>query len=55
MVWLWEAPYHHCDNIFIEHLKKLALDSAQNTSNPSLWLRYVDDTFVIWPHGLTQL
>ena len=22
---------------------------------PSLWLRYVDDTFVIWPHGEQNL
>ena len=22
---------------------------------PSLWLRYVDDTFVIWPHGEQEL
>jgi hypothetical protein len=23
----------------------------QNTNKPSLWLWYVDDTFVVWPHG----
>ena len=22
---------------------------------PSLWLRYVDDTFVIWKHGTVRL
>jgi hypothetical protein len=32
-------------NIFMEHFEKLALDSAQY--KPSLWLRYVDDTFVV--------
>jgi hypothetical protein len=34
-------------NIFMEHFKKLALDSAP-------WLRYID-IFVIWPHGLERL
>jgi hypothetical protein len=38
----------------MDHLKKkLALDSAQY--KPSLWLRYVDDTFVVWPHGLDRV
>jgi hypothetical protein len=36
-------------NIFMEHFEKLALDSAQY--KPSLWFRYVDDTFVVRPHG----
>jgi hypothetical protein len=40
-------------NIYMEHFEKLALDSAQN--KPSLWLRYVDDTFVILPHGADGL
>jgi hypothetical protein len=33
----------------LEHFEKLALDSAQR--KPELWLWYVDDTFVVWPHG----
>jgi hypothetical protein len=33
----------------MEHFEKLALDSAQH--KPPLWLQYVDDTFVVWPHG----
>jgi hypothetical protein len=37
----------------MEHFEKLALDSAQH--KPSLCLRYVDDTFVIWPHGADEL
>jgi hypothetical protein len=37
----------------MEYLEELALDSAQY--KPSLWLRYVDDTFVDWPHGPEQL
>jgi hypothetical protein len=36
-------------NIFMEHFEKLALDSAQY--KPLLWLRYIDDMFVVWPHG----
>jgi hypothetical protein len=35
--------------IFMEHFEKLALDSAQH--KPSLWFRYFDDTFVVWPHN----
>ena len=37
-------------NICIE---KLALDTSP--LQPKLWLRYVDDTFVIWPHGEVAL
>jgi hypothetical protein len=40
-------------NIYMEHFEKLALDSAQH--KPSLWLRYIDDTFVVWRHGPDQL
>jgi hypothetical protein len=36
-------------NIFIEHFEKLALDLAQR--KPWLWLRYSDDSFVVWPKG----
>jgi hypothetical protein len=36
-------------NVYMEHFENLALDSAQHKS--SLWLRYVDDTLVFWPHG----
>jgi hypothetical protein len=39
-------------NIFMEHFEKLALDLAQYKS--SLWLWYVDDTFMVWPHGQLQ-
>jgi hypothetical protein len=37
----------------MEHFEELALDAAPY--KPSLWLWYVDDTFVIWPHGTNQL
>jgi hypothetical protein len=40
-------------NIYVEHFEKLALDSAQR--KPSLWLRYVDDTFGVCPHGPERL
>jgi hypothetical protein len=40
-------------NIFTEHFKKLALVSAQH--KPSLWLRYVEDTFLVWPHDPEHL
>jgi hypothetical protein len=40
-------------NIYMEHFEKLALKTAVH--RPSLWLQYVDDTFVIWPHGPDRL
>jgi hypothetical protein len=41
-----------CD-FYMVHFEKLALDSA--LLKPSCWYRYVDDTFVIWPHGSNTL
>ena len=35
-------------NIYMEHFETEALKSAP--LEPSLWLRYVDDTFVLWQH-----
>ncbi len=40
-------------NIFMEHLEERALESA--SKKPSLWLRYVDDTFTLWPHNQDSL
>jgi hypothetical protein len=40
-------------NIYTQHFEKLALDSAQHKQ--LLWLYYVHDTFVIWPHDAEGL
>jgi hypothetical protein len=40
-------------NIFMEHFEELALESVQY--KPSLWLWYIGETFVVWPHGKQQL
>ena len=40
-------------NIFMEGFEQEALNTAAD--QPSLWVRFVDDTFVIWPHGLDKL
>jgi hypothetical protein len=36
-------------NIFMEHFEKIPLDTADYIH--AKWLRYGDDTFVVWPHG----
>lgn len=40
-------------NIFMEAFETTALDSFH--LKPKVWFRYVDDTFIIWPHGLQSL
>jgi hypothetical protein len=37
----------------MEYFEQLAFDFAQH--NSSLWLCYIDDTFVVWPHGLEHI
>ena len=40
-------------NIFMEEFENEALQKAG--SKPRLWLRYVDETFVLWSQGRGQL
>ena len=40
-------------NIFMEDFEQKALETARY--KPKLWLRYVDDTFIIWQHGSDKL
>jgi hypothetical protein len=47
------SPSLMTNNIYMEHFEKMAIDSAQ--LKPSFWVRYVDDTFVVWPHGPERL
>ena len=35
-------------NVGIEYIKEIGLSST--SLKPSMWLRYVDDTFLLWPH-----
>jgi hypothetical protein len=38
---------------YMEYFQRLALDTTEH--KPAKWLRYVDDTFVILPHGVDKL
>jgi hypothetical protein len=53
MVWLWAALCHQslakCTWNILRNLRV----TRHNKSSP--WLRYIDDTFLILPHGLEQL
>jgi hypothetical protein len=40
-------------NIFMEDSEEVALDTAIH--KPAKWLRYVEDTSVVWPHGPARL
>ena len=35
-------------NIYMEYFEQIALGST--SLKPSMWLRYVDDAFILWPH-----
>jgi hypothetical protein len=36
----------------MEHSEEIVLDTADQ--KPANWLRYVDNTFMVWPHGPTR-
>ena len=40
-------------NLYLKHLEEEAIQSAP--PKPKLWRRYMDDTFVIWPHRQDEL
>ena len=35
-------------NLYMEYFEEMALGSK--SPKPSMWVRYVDDTFILWPH-----
>jgi hypothetical protein len=37
----------------MEHFEKQVISST--AKKPTRWYRYVDDTFVVWPHGKDEL
>ncbi|GLV44627.1 uncharacterized protein CBL_02857 [Carabus blaptoides fortunei] len=45
--------YSNIAKLFMEKLETTALETAE--LKPKVWLRYVDDTFVVWPHGREKL
>jgi hypothetical protein len=53
MVWSWVCHYPVIANFFMEHFEEMALEGV--THKPLCWFHYVDDTFVIWPHGPGKL
>ena len=40
-------------NLYMKHLEENALQTAP--LSPRLWLYYIDDTFVLWPHGRDKI
>jgi hypothetical protein len=40
-------------NIFVEHFEEIPQDTEEH--KPANWLRYVDETFMVLPHGSVRL
>jgi hypothetical protein len=49
MVLTWAHQFHLSANFYMEDYEKAALESSP--LKPRYWFRYIDDNFVIWPHG----
>ena len=47
------APAVAC--IFMAQFEETFVYSLQTSKRPSIWLRYIDDIFCIWPHGPEKL
>jgi len=41
------------ENIYMDHFKQKAINSSP--IKPDVWINYVDDTNVKWPHGRENL
>ena len=42
-------------NIFLYYLEENFLSTPPNDLKPLIWKRYIDDIFMIWPHGTDSL
>jgi hypothetical protein len=51
--WQCETQYLVVSNIFMEQFEETALEAAGYKA--AQWLIYINDTFLVWPHGLARL
>jgi hypothetical protein len=42
-------------NIFMAEIEKKILENPPQNKRPTLWKRFIDDIFMIWPHGQSAL
>ena len=42
-------------NIFMAEIEKNILENPPQNKRPTLWKRFIDDIFMIWPHGHTAI